>query len=132
MSTKATAISKTIDHTLASAVPWRWVAIAVFAMSSSLNYLDRQLLAALAPTFQSEFGLSNAQYGLLLSAFSVTYMLTSPLAGRAGLFVDRVGLNPGIVIAVCSWSLASGATALVQTFRGLLLCRLGLGVTQAA
>ena len=30
-------------------IPGRWVAIGIFILSSSLNYLDRQLLAALAP-----------------------------------------------------------------------------------
>jgi ACS family hexuronate transporter-like MFS transporter len=117
------------DPSGGSAGRWRWVAIGVFAVSSVLNYLDRQLLAAVAPTLQSEFGLSNAEYGLLLSAFSVTYMLMAPVAG---LLVDRVGLNAGIMIAAGAWSLAGAATGLVQTFRGLFACRLGLGLTQAA
>ncbi|MBI4445591.1 MAG: MFS transporter, partial [Acidobacteria bacterium] len=104
MSSKVTVVTAPpIDHAVASRITWRWVAIGIFAMSSSLNYLDRQLLAALAPTLQSEFGFSNAQYGALLSAFSIAYMLMSPLAG---LFVDRVGLNVGIIIAASTWSLA--------------------------
>ena len=36
-------------------IPWRWIAIGVFVLSSSLNYLDRQLLAALAPTCAANF-----------------------------------------------------------------------------
>ena len=42
---------------------WRWIAISVFVISSLLNYLDRQLLAAGAPSIKSEFHLSNAQFG---------------------------------------------------------------------
>ena len=108
---------------------WRWAAIGAFAVFSVSNYLDRQLLAALAPTLQTEFGLSNAQYGALVSAFSLTYMLMAPLAG---LLVDRIGLSAGITLAAVTWSLAGMTTGLVQGFRGLFACRLGLGLTQAA
>src|SRR5690242_2097883 len=82
------------DHARAVSA-WRWLVILIFGLSSVLNYLDRQLLAAVAPTLRQEFGLSNAEYGMLLSAFSITYMLMSPLAG---LFVDRVGLTAGATI----------------------------------
>lgn len=111
-----------------SRVPVRWVAIAVFTLSAALNYLGRQLLPALAPQVRGEFGLSNADYGLLLSAFSITYAASAPLAG---LFIDRVGLNPGISIAVGLWSLAGVGTGLVGSFVGLLWLRAGLGVAQS-
>ena len=109
-------------------IPARWVAFGIFTLATALNYLDRQLLAALAPEIRSEFQLSNAQYGLLLSAFSLTYALSAPLAG---LFIDRVGLNPGISVSVATWSLAGIGTALVSSFRGLALVRAALGLAEA-
>src|SRR5215472_4729961 len=87
----------------------RWIAISVALLSSTLNYLDRQLLAAAAPTLKSEFHLSNAEYGQLLAVFSIVYASTAPFAGA---FIDRVGLNVGVSVAVLTWSIASAATGL--------------------
>jgi MFS transporter, ACS family, aldohexuronate transporter len=110
-------------------IPLRWIAISVFLLSSTLSYLDRQLVAALAPTLMSEFHLSNFEFGEIASVFSIVYALTAP---AAGLFIDRVGLNLGASISVIAWSLAGAATGLTQTFRGLLACRTMLGIAEAA
>jgi MFS transporter, ACS family, hexuronate transporter len=110
-------------------IPLRWVAIGIFVLSSSLNYLDRQLLAAIAPTLRSEFQLSNSEYGQVLSVFSIVYAITAPFAGW---FIDRVGLNLGSGIAVAVWSVAGAATGWTQSFFGLLTCRTVLGAAEAA
>ena len=110
-------------------IPLRWIAVGVFVLSSSLNYLDRQLLAALAPTVRGEFQLSNEQYGLVISSFSIVYAVVAPAAGW---FIDRVGLNLGAGIAVALWSLAGSATAWTRSFSGLLACRTVLGAAEAA
>ena len=107
----------------------RWIAIGIFVLSSSLNYLDRLLLAALAPTLKLEFQLSNTQYGSLISVFSIVYALMAPLAGW---FIDRVGLNLGISISMTVWSLAGMATGFTRTFTGLLASRSLLGAAEAA
>jgi ACS family hexuronate transporter-like MFS transporter len=112
-----------------SRIPLRWVVMGVFVLSSALNYLDRQILAALAPLLRAEFNLSNADYGQILTAFSITYALCSPLAG---LFVDRVGLNRGVSLGVGAWSLAGIATGFVNGLRGLLACRAALGVAESS
>src|SRR5215475_5937525 len=107
----------------------RWVAMSVFLFSSTLNYLDRQLLAAGAPSIKSEFHLSNREYGQLISLFSIVYASTAPFAGA---FIDRVGLNAGVSIAVLSWSLASIGAGFTNGFRQLLGARTMLGVAEAA
>ncbi len=106
----------------------RWFVLGVFVLSSALNYLDRQILPALAPVLRDEFHLSNAGYGLIIAAFSVAYAISAPLAG---LFIDRVGLNRGISLSVGLWSLAGIATAFVSGLPGLAGCRAWLGVAQA-
>ena len=109
--------------------PLRWVAVGVFVLSSSLNYLDRQLLAALAPTLRGEFQWTNQQYGLVVSAFAIVYALVAPAAGW---FIDRVGLNLGAGIAVAVWSMAGSLTAWTRSFSELLACRTILGAAEAA
>jgi MFS transporter, ACS family, hexuronate transporter len=106
----------------------RWLVLGVFVLSSALNYLDRQLLPALAPGLRGDLGLTNADYGLILAAFSLTYAVSAPLAG---LFIDRVGLNLGISLAVGLWSVAGIATGFARGLAGLVACRAVLGVAQA-
>ena len=107
----------------------RWIVLGVFVFSTALNYLDRLLVAALAPTLKSEFHLSNAQYGGIISVFSLVYALTAPVAGW---FIDRVGLNAGITVSMAVWSLAGIATGLTRSFAGLLASRTVLGIGEAA
>ena len=107
----------------------RWLAMGVFFVSCTLNLLDRQLLAAVAPSLKSEFNLTNLQYGQLISAFYLVYALAAPLAG---LFIDRVGLTVSGAVGALVWSLAGTATALTHNFRGLILCRMGLGLGESA
>jgi MFS transporter, ACS family, hexuronate transporter len=110
-------------------IPLRWLAIGMIVLSSAINYLDRQLLAAVAPTIQAEFHLNNAHYGQVVSAFSIVYGVMAPLAGA---FIDRVGLNAGVTSAVALWSLASMGTGFARTFPALLATRAVLGVAESA
>jgi ACS family hexuronate transporter-like MFS transporter len=110
-------------------IQWRWLALGILVIASALNYFDRQLMAAVAPTLKAEFHLSNIQYGEIVSVFSITYALITPLAG---MFVDRVGLNVGVTTAIIVWSLASSATGLTHTLSALVACRMMLGMGEAA
>jgi ACS family hexuronate transporter-like MFS transporter len=110
-------------------VPLRWVVIGVFVLSSALNYLDRQMLAALAPLLRAEFHLSNAGYGQVIAAFSIAYAACSPVAG---LLIDRFGLNRSISVGVGLWSLAGVATGFVRNLPGLLTCRVVLGAAESS
>ena len=100
------------------AIPLRWVAILVFLASSTLNYLDRQLLAAMAPILKAEFHLTDRDYGVLLFAFSIAYAASAPFAGY---FLDRAGLNRGTTVAVAVWSLAGMLTGLAGGLESVLL-----------
>ncbi|HLN02306.1 MAG TPA: MFS transporter [Bryobacteraceae bacterium] len=106
----------------------RWLVTGVFFLSSSINYLDRQSLATVAPLFRAEFHLNNAEYGWILAAFSVTYATAAPFAG---LLIDRIGLNRGITMAIGLWSLAGITTGFTRGLGGLVACRAWLGLAEA-
>ena len=108
---------------------FRWLVLSVFVLCSAINYLDRQTLATLAPLVRAEFHLSNAQYGLILAVFSIAYAASAPFAG---MLIDRVGLNRAIGVAVGVWSCAGICTGFTQGLGGLLACRGGLGMSEAA
>lgn len=112
----------------ADAARLRWLVLAAFVLSSAINYLDRQTLATLKPVLCAEFHLSNADYGWILSAFSLTYAASAPFAGA---LTDRIGLNRAISLAVGLWSCAGIATGVTSGLAGLVACRAVLGVAEA-
>jgi ACS family hexuronate transporter-like MFS transporter len=103
--------------------------VSIFYLSSTLNYLDRQLLSALAPSIKAEFQLSNEQYGLILSLFSVVYMVCSPFSGW---LLDRLGLNLGASLAVGFWSLAGLARGFTQGLGSLITTHTLVAVGESA
>lgn len=108
---------------------WRWLAIGVFLISAVLNFLDRQILAQLAPVLQQDLGLSLVQYGWLISAFSAVYALSAPVGGW---LLDRYGLTRGMSYAVGLWSAAGFATGFAAGFWQLVACRGVLAAGEAA
>jgi len=106
----------------------RWLVIAVFALANAVNFMDRQILAALAPQLMQEFRLSAAGYGDVILAFSITYAIGAPLAGW---LIDRIGLRWGASLAVGFWSLAGMTTGWVGSVAGLIACRAALGLGEA-
>ena len=108
--------------------PLSLVVLAVFVLSSAINYLDRQTLATLAPLLRADFHLSREQYGWILGAFSITYAASAPFAG---MLIDRIGLTRGISLAVGLWSCAGIATGFTRGLGGLVGCRAVLGVAEA-
>lgn len=107
----------------------RWVAVAVFALASTWNYLDRLILSFAAPRVTAEFHLSHRDYGWLLAAFGLAYTLASPAVGW---FLDRLGLEAGIAWAVAFWSVAAAICGLSRTFGELVAARVLLGIGESA
>lgn len=96
---------------------------------SLISYIDRNTLAVLAPTILEELKLSNEQYGFVVSAFSILYMVGNPIWGR---WLDRFGLRLGMTSAVGFWTLASIAHAFTSGFWSFGLARAALGFGEGA
>src|SRR5277367_5568372 len=75
----------------------RWLPAFSMMLVSTISYIDRNTLALLAPTILRDAHLSNEQYGFIISAFSIAYMLGNPLWG---LVLDRIGVRTGMTAAV--------------------------------
>lgn len=96
---------------------------------SLISYIDRNTLALLSPTILAETGLSVEQYGWIISAFSVAYMISNPLWGK---ILDRFGLPIGMTASVSFWTVASAAHAFASGFWSFALARLALGFGEGA
>ena len=107
----------------------RWYAVSVFVISSTLNFMDRQLLATLAPLIMAEFHLNQTRYGLLISAFSIAYAASSL---GVGWLLDRFGVTRTISAAVAWWSAAAASTGFAGSFGALAVTRAALGMGESA
>jgi ACS family hexuronate transporter-like MFS transporter len=97
-------------------------------LGMSVSYVDRQTLAAIAPSVTKALAIDNADYGWLLAAFSMAYLVGAPLAG---IVVDRLGARRGFLAAVVVWSVIGGAHALASSFAILFALRILLGIAEA-
>ena len=94
-----------------------------------LNYADRYVGAAMLPLMLSSLALTDAQGGLLQSAFILSYSLVSPFAGWLG---DRWNRFKLAAAGVFVWSAATIASGLAPTYAALLLARTVIGVGEAS
>ena len=109
---------------------WRlWTPAFSMLLVSLISYIDRTTLALLAPTILQETGLNAQQYGYIIAAFSIAYMLSNPVWG---VILDRVGLLRGMTTAVGCWTAASVAHAFASGLWSFGAARAALGFGEGA
>ncbi len=93
------------------------------------NFIDRQILAILAPAIKDELGLSDTQIGALSGvAFGIFYAtLGIPIARLADKY-SRVNI---ISICLVIWSMMTALSGLATSFWQLLVARIGVGIGEA-
>lgn len=106
----------------------RWVIVAMVFFAIMLNYVDRQILALLKPTLESEFKWSDQDYANMVSAFQFSAAVA--FLGT-GWFIDRVGLRLGFALGVAVWSLAGMAHAFATGVMGFVVARVVLGAAES-
>ncbi|MEP6962094.1 MAG: MFS transporter [Acidobacteriota bacterium] len=93
-----------------------------------LNFYDRNMPGALTEPVRKEFGLTDAQIGLMGSAFIWVYAFIGiPLGRVADIWSRRKLLSWGVGV----WSLMTAASGLASSFITLLIPRMGVGVGEA-
>ena len=106
----------------------RWVIVAMVFFAVMLNYVDRQILALLKPTLETQFHWSDQDYANMGTAFQFATALA--FLGT-GWFIDRIGLRLGFAIGVAVWSLAGMAHAFATTVAGFMGARVVLGIGES-
>lgn len=106
----------------------RYRILALLAVGTMINYLDRTVLGIAAPQLTKELGIGAALMGLIFSAFSWSYV-AAQIPG--GLFLDRFGSRVTYYLSMTLWSVFTLLQGLVSGVGALFACRLGLGVTEA-
>jgi len=108
---------------------YRWTICALLFVATTINYVDRQVLGILAPTLQRELHWTEADYGDIVSWFSLAYAVGFLAAGRA---MDWIGVRRGLAAAVVAWSIAAIGHAFARTAAGFSVARAMLGVSESA
>lgn len=106
----------------------RWWVCALLFFATTINYIDRQVLAILAPQLQKEIGWSEIEYGYIVTAFQLSYAVGLLLAGK---LIDFLGTKRGYILSIIVWSLAAMSHALARTAMGFGIARLALGIGES-
>jgi ACS family hexuronate transporter-like MFS transporter len=127
------------------ALPGRWTVCAMLFAATTINYMDRQVIAILKPVLaqssihlapllpgwpavETSLSLTEAQYGRIVGCFQIAYALGVIFAGR---LVDKLGCRKGYPIVTGLWSLAAMGHALVHSVFGFGVARFFLGLGES-
>ncbi|HAU4278901.1 MFS transporter, partial [Proteus mirabilis] len=100
----------------------------LMTLAIAINYLDRTVMSAAAPTLSEELQISPEAMGWIMSAFFLSYALCQI---PAGFIADRFGQRKTLAGAVLWWSMATAATALAKTPFSFISTRILMGMGEA-
>jgi ACS family hexuronate transporter-like MFS transporter len=106
----------------------RWTICAMLFAATSINYMDRQVIAILKPTLQHSIGITEVDYGYIIFAFQLAYAIGVLAAGR---LIDRIGSRIGYCIVMGIWSLSAMGHALASTAFEFGIARFCLGLGES-
>lgn len=102
--------------------------VALLAISTFINYIDRGSLSLAVPLLKVELQLSPWQLGILLSSFFWTYTGFQIISGW---LVDRFNVTWVLAGGFFIWTIATATTGFVHGFQMLLVMRLILGAGES-
>jgi MFS family permease len=106
-----------------------WGLLLFLTLLNVLNFVDRMLIAALAPLLITDLGLTRAEIGLLVGfGFVFFYSLVGLFLGLAA---DRWRRIPLVAAGVTLWSAMTALSGLARSFAQLALPRIFVGVGEA-
>lgn len=103
---------------------YRWTICTLLLFSTTINYMDRQVISYLKPFFctaveKGGFGWTNSDFAYVTSFFTAFYAGMTILAGRV---IDKIGTKKGLAWSLIIWSVFgianvfAGATVAIHVF----------------
>lgn len=105
------------------------VVLMLLCLMYFITYLDRVNIATAGSVIIKDLGLSNTQFGLILSAFAYPYAIFQVIGGSVG---DKFGARRTLLVCGVIWASATIVTGLVGGLVSLFLARVLLGFGEGA
>jgi MFS transporter, ACS family, glucarate transporter len=109
-------------------MPVRFRLVGMTFLLSMLLYVDRVAISTARSPLTSELGLSDTQFGWILSAFALGYALFQV---PSGVLADRLGPRVVLSTIVTLWSIFTALTGAAWNFVTLLVVRFLFGAGEA-
>lgn len=107
--------ARTFDAARAAVPRYSFYALGILSLVNFLNYIDRQVLPAVAPVMLKDeaLKLTDAELGYMEAALLLSFTILAPIFGRLG---DRYPRAKLMATAAVLWSIATAMTGLVESF----------------
>lgn len=112
--------TKNISH-------YRWIITGLIFFITLVNFIDRSAISFVIEPLKKEFHFTDTQFGMILSAFGLGYILLTSLGGW---LVDKFGSRIMWPISAVSWSICVGLLGLAFGFWSFVSIRFLLGLTE--
>lgn len=110
----------------------RWWIVALIAIATVINYVDRNALGIMWPQIWKDIGLDeeNAKhaYATISTFFLIAYAISKGLSGR---MFDIIGTRLGFVICIVVWSVSAALHGLAKSVLSFSIFRALLGLGEA-
>lgn len=110
--------------------PYAWLVLGLLTLIYISSFVDRQIIAVLAPKIQQELSLSNFQIGLLYgTAFSLIYAVCGiPMGRLADIYSRKIMIIAGLIV----WSLMTLISGFATSLTFLIVARFFVGISESA
>ncbi len=105
-----------------------WFALAVLFGINTMNFFDRQILAAVTEPIRKQWMLSDTAMGLMGTVFVLIYAAVGVPLGR---WADSGRRAKILSVCVAIWSVFTAASGLAWNYWSLFVARIGVGVGEA-
>ena len=110
----------------------RWYIIALLALATVINYIDRSAINIMWPYIYKEFGIANADnktaLALITTFFMIAYALGQTFTGK---LMDAVGTKLGMTFSILGWSISIALHAFAKSLFSFSIFRFMLGFSEA-
>lgn len=110
----------------------RWYIIALIALATVINYIDRSAINILWPYIYKDFGITDEDnknaLALITTFFMIAYALGQTFTGK---MMDALGTRLGMTISILSWSVSIALHAFARTLFSFNIFRFMLGFSEA-
>ena len=106
---------------------YRWVVASLIFFITLVNFIDRSAISFVIDPLKQEFHFTDTQFGMILSAFGIGYILLTLIGG---ILVDKWGTRMIWPLAAIAWSVCVAFLGVATGFWGFIMLRFLLGLAE--